>query len=140
MQPLANFKTALAARLELARIDSSISVSALDNLVGQLREGNTNTLATSSPNSLDDVFMDACNTAEKKCSTECDLTLVRSLRALGPDMDWFKRPSKSESQFHKGHSNAEIIGRRVLDDRDGITVGLTVLKPGVTYLDHHPPE
>lgn len=141
MEPLVNFKDALAVRLLQAQSDPNIPDHATAALISLLREDCQNIAGTSSPNSLDQTFNHACNTAEKKFDTACDLTLVNSLREMAPRMDWFKRPSEPDSAFQKGHSNAEIIGRRGLEVRDGITVGLTVMEPGVIYPDHHhPPE
>ncbi|GGK55894.1 hypothetical protein GCM10007941_02700 [Amphritea balenae] len=39
----------------------------------------------------------------------------------------------------KGHVNAEIIGPKGLEVREDIIVGITLMRPGITYPDHHHP-
>lgn len=47
----------------------------------------------------------------------------------------------SEGPFRDGHANAVILGPGGLEVRDDLWVGVTVMAPGVRYMDHdHAPE
>ncbi|MDO6562304.1 dimethylsulfonioproprionate lyase family protein [Amphritea sp. 1_MG-2023] len=67
--------------------------------------------------------------------------LVNSFFDIADDLTWFQRAAVNQPDFMAGHANAEIIGPRGLAVGDGITVGVTLMQPDLTYPDHHhPPE
>lgn len=67
--------------------------------------------------------------------------LVGSFFNIADYLAWYKRPAPDMPDFMIGHANAEIIGPRGLERRDDLVVGVTLMRPGITYPDHqHPPE
>ncbi|WP_428034182.1 dimethylsulfonioproprionate lyase family protein [Amphritea sp.] len=67
--------------------------------------------------------------------------LVGSFFNIADYLAWHKRPAPDMPDFMAGHANAEIIGPRGLERRDDLVVGVTLMRPGITYPDHqHPPE
>jgi len=68
-------------------------------------------------------------------------TLATALLGIADALRWYKRPAVNEPVFEQGHMNAEIFGPRGLVVRNDVMVGVTLMKPGLTYPDHHhPPE
>lgn len=66
--------------------------------------------------------------------------LGAALAAVEGQLRWTPRPG-SEGAFRDGHANAMILGPGGLETRDDIWVGVTVMAPGVRYMDHdHAPE
>jgi hypothetical protein len=66
-----------------------------------------------------------------------------ALGALVDRLEWKRRLSAdpADRMFWDGHANAIILGPGGLEDRDDLWIGVTVMAPGVTYVDHdHPPE
>lgn len=58
-------------------------------------------------------------------------------------LEWKRRASAdpADRMFWDGHANAMIVGPGGLEDRADVWIGVTVMAPGVTYVDHdHPPE
>lgn len=67
--------------------------------------------------------------------------LVHSILELTNYLEWYKKSVPNLPDFMDGHVNAEIIGPRGLEVRDDLIVGVTLMRPGLTYPDHHhPPE
>lgn len=74
--------------------------------------------------------------------------LARAVAAVAPGLPWYRRPwsaadggPDAEATFRDGHANAQIVGPQGLEIRDDVTVGVTIMAPGVRYPDHrHPPE
>jgi Dimethlysulfonioproprionate lyase len=69
--------------------------------------------------------------------------LARAFGAIEPMLEWKRRSSASpeDAAFWNGHSNAMILGPGGLEARNDLWVGVTVMAPGVRYVDHdHPPE
>lgn len=67
----------------------------------------------------------------------------QALEALAPELDWRRRPGSEAagSGFFNGHANATVLGNGGLEQRRDVTVGLSLVAPGVRYPDHnHPPE
>lgn len=65
------------------------------------------------------------------------------LRALVGGLDWAPRAGAATvgEVFLHGHANAQIIGPAGQEQRRDVTVGLSLMAPGVRYPDHcHPPE
>ncbi len=63
--------------------------------------------------------------------------------ALVDRLEWKRRVSAdpADRAFWDGHANAMILGPGGLEVRDDLWIGVTVMAPGVTYVDHdHPPE
>lgn len=91
---------------------------------------------------LDDAFA----RAEKGPASAA--VLARVVAAVAPGLPWYRRPWSAadggpddEAAFMDGHANAQLVGPRGLEIRDDVTVGLTIMAPGVRYPDHrHPPE
>ncbi len=67
--------------------------------------------------------------------------LVHSLLGLADYLVWYTRPAPRMPEFMQGHANADIIGPRGLAVSEDIQIGVTLMRPGITYPDHHhPPE
>ncbi len=67
--------------------------------------------------------------------------LVSMMLEFEPFLPWYKRPIDNNPAVLAGHANAQIIGPQGLMVREDITVGVTLLAPGLTYPEHqHPPE
>jgi quercetin dioxygenase-like cupin family protein len=81
----------------------------------------------------------------------CDL-IPQALRAsamadmfetLAPTLDWHLRAGAADQgeSFLRGHANALIFGHRDVSVPEKLTLGVSLMAPGVTYPDHaHPPE
>ncbi|RRD01560.1 dimethylsulfonioproprionate lyase family protein [Amphritea balenae] len=65
--------------------------------------------------------------------------LIHSIEAICDVLPWYKRSAPDSPAFMKGHVNAEIIGPKGLEVREDIIVGITLMRPGITYPDHHHP-
>ncbi len=65
--------------------------------------------------------------------------LAAAFAALEGQLRWARRASASihEQTFWNGHANAVILGPGGLEARDDLWVGVTVMAPGVDYVDHH---
>jgi len=50
---------------------------------------------------------------------------------------WYQRSAPVFPAFMEGHANAEIIGPRGLVIREDVAVGVTIMRPRLTYPDHH---
>jgi quercetin dioxygenase-like cupin family protein len=70
--------------------------------------------------------------------------LASSFEAIAPSLNWMVRSSSgpfASDNWLNGHANATIVGRNGLEDRDDITIGVSLLAPHVRYPDHrHAPE
>ncbi|MBN1008233.1 dimethylsulfonioproprionate lyase family protein [Amphritea pacifica] len=67
--------------------------------------------------------------------------LVESFFNITDCLAWHRRPAPAMADFSSGHANAEMIGPRGLEVRDDLIVGVTLMRPGLIYPDHHhPPE
>lgn len=68
---------------------------------------------------------------------------VQALGALEKQLVWWHRTSDVEpgSPFSYSHANATIVGKGGLEEREDVTVGITLMAPGIEYPEHHhPPE
>ncbi|ASJ70348.1 dimethylsulfonioproprionate lyase family protein [Granulosicoccus antarcticus] len=68
---------------------------------------------------------------------------ARSLASLAPQLSWFIRPGaeRTGEPFLSGHANATLVGKGGLEERDDVWIGVSVMRPGVTYPEHrHLPE
>lgn len=66
-----------------------------------------------------------------------------ALGAIASELRWTRRSSAdpSEPDFWNGHANAMIMGPGGLESRDDLWIGVTLMAPDITYVDHdHPPE
>lgn len=66
-----------------------------------------------------------------------------ALTVLAPELDWRRRPGANAvgMDFAEGHANAVVVGAEGVERRRDVTVGLSLMAPGVRYPDHnHPPE
>lgn len=89
---------------------------------------------------------DALAAAEKAPAPAA--TLARAVAAVAPGLPWYRRAWSAAdggpddaAAFADGHANAQIVGPQGLEVRDDVTVGVTIMAPGVRYPDHrHPPE
>ena len=62
---------------------------------------------------------------------------------LEPELRWRRRPGSEAhgTAFHDGHANAEIVGPMGLEQRGDVWFGVSLVAPGVRYVEHrHPPE
>ncbi len=69
--------------------------------------------------------------------------LADGFAALAPLLAWKPRAHAAEQSdaFLHGHANALILGHGDFTQPEAVTLGVTVMAPGVTYPDHaHPPE
>lgn len=69
--------------------------------------------------------------------------LVDSLRALSPELSWVRRTAMAGAgpEFADGHANAVLVGEGGIAVHSRLTIGVTVMAPGVLYADHsHPPS
>jgi hypothetical protein len=64
-------------------------------------------------------------------------SLVDACFTLADHLFWFQRSAPHRPDFMAGHVNAEIIGPRGLEVRDDITIGISLMRPGLIYPDHH---
>ena len=70
--------------------------------------------------------------------------MIRAFARIEPRLDW--RPSGREgptasANFADGHANAMIAGRAGLEPRQDVSIGVSLMAPGVRYPDHdHAPE
>lgn len=70
-------------------------------------------------------------------------SVAAALRALAPRLTWTRRQSArpEDGAFWDGHTNAMLAGPGGLEPRDDVWVGVSLMSPGVTYVDHsHAPE
>jgi hypothetical protein len=66
-----------------------------------------------------------------------------ALGAIASGLRWTRRSSAdpSEPVFWNGHANAMIMGPGGIEERDDLWIGVTLMAPDITYVDHdHPPE
>lgn len=66
-----------------------------------------------------------------------------ALRALAPRLTWTRRSSArpEDGAFWDGHANAMLAGPGGLEGREDVWVGVSLMAPAVTYVDHsHAPE
>jgi len=65
--------------------------------------------------------------------------LAASFAAIEGQLRWIRRVSAGidDHAFWNGHANAVILGPGGLEARDDLWVGVTVMAPGVQYVDHH---
>ena len=69
--------------------------------------------------------------------------LARALAALEPALRWYRRAGAEAHgpTFPAGHANAFVVGPGGIADRAGVSVGVSLMAPGLRYPDHsHPPE
>ena len=69
--------------------------------------------------------------------------LTEAFEALEPELRWRRRPGSEAhgTAFHDGHANAEIVGPMGLEQRGDVWFGVSLVAPGVRYVEHrHPPE
>jgi len=62
--------------------------------------------------------------------------LAQAFSAVSRRLRWWQRAVEELPQFVHGHANAEIIGPGGLEVRSDVTVGVTLMAPGITYPDH----
>jgi hypothetical protein len=65
--------------------------------------------------------------------------LASAFAQIERQLRWTRRGSAeiNEQTFWNGHSNAVILGPGGLETRDDLWIGVTVMAPGVQYVDHH---
>ena len=69
--------------------------------------------------------------------------LARAFATLEPALQWVRRPGAEAhgAAFHDGHANAWLVGPAGHERRSDVLVGMSLVAPGVRYIDHrHPPE
>ena len=66
--------------------------------------------------------------------------VAEAFRALEPRLAWYARPT-ADPEFGPGHANTVVVGEGGLEHHPGVTLGVTLMAPDLTYPDHaHPPE
>lgn len=80
--------------------------------------------------------------ALERARTALPPALIGPLEQLTPRLAWRQRKgSEAVPAFFAGHANAMLIGPDGFEASEEANVGLTLMAPGVTYVDHrHPPE
>lgn len=69
--------------------------------------------------------------------------LCRAFAEIEPRLRWERRRNSDPTNqpFFGGHANAYLIGLNGLEERDDVWVGVSLMAPGIIYVDHdHPPE
>lgn len=69
--------------------------------------------------------------------------VAEAMEGLADRLEWKRRASArpEDAVFWNGHANAMIVGPGGLEDRTDLWIGVTLMAPHVTYVDHdHPPE
>ncbi|MGO1118373.1 dimethylsulfonioproprionate lyase family protein [Rhodovibrionaceae bacterium A322] len=74
-------------------------------------------------------------------------SLASALADLERSLTWTRRtapsgqPSDNDDRFYDGHANAIIVGDGGLEERQDVTIGVSLVAPGIDYPRHrHPPE
>lgn len=64
---------------------------------------------------------------------------AQALNALAPKLSWWRRPNTDHlgNAFADGHANAMVIGRGGLEEHEDISIGISLMAPGVEYPEHH---
>ena len=83
---------------------------------------------------IDEIDYLALNT---KMRDKNSYELFRSFSAISNTLQWYRRPGRHSQEFMNGHANAEIIGPKGLHISEDIKVGVTLMRPHLTYPDHH---
>jgi len=108
-------------------------------LAGKLRDGTPGPGRTGSGNPLGDEMRNS--DAFAGASDARIGPLYESFAAIADALPWYRRPEPDLPDFEAGHANADIIGVNGLQVQKDIRVGATLMRPNVTYPDHHhPPE
>lgn len=65
--------------------------------------------------------------------------LASAFAALEPHLTWETRSNAAEvgEPFLSGHANAYFVGPGRLESRSDVLVGVSLMAPGITYVDHH---
>mgnify|MGYP001491128538 CR=1 FL=1 len=65
--------------------------------------------------------------------------LAAAFAALEPHLTWETRANAAEvgEPFQSGHGNVFIVGPGRLESRQDVWVGVSLMAPGITYVDHH---
>ena len=87
-------------------------------------------------------------TAEQKAphQSSSNLSLIdhaQALSALAPQLTWWHRTANvlPGSSFATAHANAIVVGKGGLEERDDVSVGISLMAPDFQYPEHHhPPE
>jgi len=69
--------------------------------------------------------------------------VAEAVAEIAPGLHWMHRAGSETAAptFRNGHANALILGPRGIETRDDVWIGVTLMAPGTTYVDHdHPPE
>lgn len=90
-------------------------------------------------------FLDAA--LAKGRERAADLAAVSdSFAALQPHLAWQRRKTDAagrayddEDNFVRGHANAYLVGPGGLERRPDVLVGVSLMAPGIQYVDHHHP-
>ena len=65
--------------------------------------------------------------------------LARALAALEPAFRWYRRVGAETHgpAFLAGHANAFVVGPGGIADPGGVSIGVSLMAPGLRYPDHH---
>lgn len=69
--------------------------------------------------------------------------LADAFAAFEPRLEWTRRKDADEfgPRFAEGHANALVVGPGGYEPRQDVWVGVSLMAPRITYVDHdHPPE
>ena len=68
---------------------------------------------------------------------------AQALSALAPQLNWWHRTANvlPGSSFATAHANAIVVGKGGLEERDDVSVGISLMASDFQYPEHHhPPE
>jgi len=132
---LTDFRSQLIKLLNTPSGISEIGVTAARRLAKNLDQGTPTYGNTGTINPFSDEmgFLNANSEASRSNGHE----LFCSFAAISNALPWYKHSEPDTPNFDNGHANAEIIGLKGVQVRDDIRVGATLMRPGLTYPDHH---
>ncbi len=136
---LNDFRHQLFKLLNAATGMSETGVSTAREIAKKLENGNANYHNAGTLNPLGDV-LESLKPDTVTSNQDC-AQLLSALTAISDALPWYKRSAPGVPDFEEGHVNAEILGPKGLEIREDILVGVSLMRPELTYPDHHhPPE
>ncbi|MCP4932974.1 MAG: transcriptional regulator [bacterium] len=133
-----DFKERLIELLSNTRGLSSQGEKAAGRIAKLLEAKSSTDMGVIQANPLSDVLKCAFGYLDKRPGEAC--ALANAVMEISDWLPWYKRSTPISSAFEKGHANAEIIGPRGLEIREDFTIGVTIMRPFLTYPDHHHPS
>ena len=135
-----NFLDAISAVFTARTLPCPSSINTAKKIIAALEVVDTKNSASAIVEIPTLIFLDKAITMAEECVSPIS-DLARTLATLAPQLPWYCRQAPEFNDFMNGHANAEIVGPRGLEVRSDISVGVTLLAPGIQYPDHnHKPD